>query len=126
MANTQVYSLWIILEEKSRPQHLRNLSFTTDTDPDLSDLALHLGQVLNQLASIDAFDLEFLDSNRTELRRGITLRVMEQNTSDKNPLVVRYPLSEKTGRPFCMHMFFLCSLVSRSYSRCQSSLLQKC
>ena len=90
----------------SLPLHLRGLSFTADTDPDLSDLALQLGQILDQ-ASIRASDLEFLDSDLTELRRGITLRVIEQNTSDTNLLVVRYPLSEKTGRPFGMHMFFL-------------------
>ena len=107
MANTQTYSLWILLEGKPRPQHLRSLSFTTDTDPNLSDLAFRLGQILCRLASVDASDLELLDSDHTELPSGTTLRVMEQNTSDTNPLVVRYPLSETTGRSFYMHMFYL-------------------
>ena len=46
-------SLWILPEGKERPRHLRGLSFTI-TDPDLSDLALQLGQNSEQLASIDA------------------------------------------------------------------------
>jgi hypothetical protein len=106
--NTQVYSLWILLEGKI-PRYLRNLSFTTDTDPVLSDLALCLKQVLDQLASIDASDLRFLDSDRTVLPSGSTLRVMEQNTSDANPIVVRYPLSEKTGRPSIACTCFSCT-----------------
>ena len=106
MANHQIYSLWILPEGRKGPLRLRGLSFT-DTDPDLSDLALQLGQILDQLASIDAFEFEFLDSNRTELRKDITLTVMEQNTSYTNPLVVRYPLSEKTGRPFLHADVFL-------------------
>jgi len=76
-------------------------------------------------------DLEFLDSKRTELPSDTTLRVIEQSTSGTNPLVVRYLLSDTTGTPFCTHMFFLRSakdpfsfLISRSYSRCQSSFLQ--
>lgn len=69
MANTQVYSLWILLEGKKRPQHLRNLSFTTNTDPSLSDLALRLRQILDQLASIDVSDLEFFDSDHSASQR---------------------------------------------------------
>lgn len=107
MANTQIYSLWILLEGKPRPRHLRSLSFTTNTDPNLSDLALRLGQILGPLASIDAFDLEFLDSDGTELSSGTMLRVMEQNTSGTNPLVVRYPLSETTSMSFLHAHAFL-------------------
>ena len=105
MANTQVYSLWILLEGTTSPE-LLDLSFTT-ADPNLSHLARRLGQILDHLASVYASNFEFFDSDLTKLRRGITLRAIEQNTSDTNPLVVRYPLSEKTGGPFCMHMFFL-------------------
>ena len=107
MANTQIYSLCIRLEGTPKPRLLRSLSFTTDTDPVLLDLALQLGQIFGQLAGIDISYLEFLDSDHTELPDGTTLRVVEQNTSYAKPLVVRYPLSKTTGRPFCMHMFFL-------------------
>lgn len=106
MANTQINSLWILLEGKERPRHLRGLSFT-NTDPDLSDLALQLGQNFQQLASIDASDLKFLDSERIELPSDTMLRDIEQSTSGSNPLVVRYLLSDTTGTPFCTHMFFL-------------------
>jgi hypothetical protein len=75
----------------------------------LSDLTLQLGQRFGSVASIDASNFEFLNSDRTELREDTTLKDIEQNTSATNPLVVRYPLSDKTSRPFRMRPFFLYS-----------------
>ncbi|KAF8647101.1 hypothetical protein AX16_006935 [Volvariella volvacea WC 439] len=74
-----------------------DLSFDTQTDPDLSDLAPRLYQI-NELANVSAFNLEFLNyENRTEsLPSDTVLGVVEQNTSGRKLLVVRYPLSNST------------------------------
>jgi hypothetical protein len=96
MSQPQVYSLWILLEGHPQPSQLKNISL--ETDANLSDLAPYLISKRNELASKCPDDLEFFNyDNRTKsLPRDTLLKTVEQDTSARKPLVVRYPLLDNT------------------------------
>ena len=98
----QVYSLWILLEGHPRSILLEDITFNLKRDANLSDFAPKLINRFNELAQINELDLEFFnyDARTKSLRSGTTLKVVEQDTSDEKPLVVRYPLTNNTSTSF--------------------------
>ncbi|RUO95358.1 hypothetical protein BC936DRAFT_144294 [Jimgerdemannia flammicorona] len=99
MSQSQIYSLWILLEGYESPRRLHNLTFDLQTEADLSDLAPHLiSRFNNELANVSGLSLKFFNyDDRTEdLPLDTTLKVVEQDMSATKPLVVRYPLSGNT------------------------------
>ncbi|CAG8586142.1 7019_t:CDS:2 [Diversispora eburnea] len=85
-----IIKMWVLLEGSQRAVKLKaDLSETKDLD----DFALILKREFEELEKVRPQDIVFLDSNNTSIRPGIDLKSLSDNSTDENPLVVRYPLT---------------------------------
>ncbi|CAG8653923.1 4416_t:CDS:2, partial [Diversispora eburnea] len=88
--SNSIIKMWVLLEGSQRAVKLKaDLSEAKDLD----DFALILKREFEKLKKVEPEDILFLDSNNTPIRPGINLKSLSGNSTDENPLIVRYPLS---------------------------------
>ncbi|RHZ87655.1 hypothetical protein Glove_33g80 [Diversispora epigaea] len=88
--SNSIIKMWVLLEGKLDAVKLRaDLSESKDLD----DFKRILKNEIVLLKNVGPEDILFLDSNNTPLRPGIDLKSLSDNSTDINPLIVRYPLS---------------------------------
>src|SRR4051812_41313240 len=81
-----IIKIWIYPEGAPRPIKLKA---DVSSVEDLNDLADVLTQEINVLRNVDPQQLVFLDNRNHPVDLGTYIALVE--TTDKNPLVVRYP-----------------------------------
>ncbi|CAG8657943.1 552_t:CDS:1, partial [Diversispora eburnea] len=88
--SNSIIKMWVLLEGSPSAVKLKaDLSEAKDLD----DFKSILKREFEKLKKVEPEDILFLDSNNTPIRPGINLKSLSDNSTDENPLIVRYPLS---------------------------------
>ncbi|CAG8653146.1 8983_t:CDS:2, partial [Diversispora eburnea] len=89
--SNSIIKMWVLLEGDPNPDKLEaDISQVTD----LADFKRILKNEFEPLKNVRPQNIVFLDSNKQPLRPGIELKSLSENSTDINPLIVRYPLSD--------------------------------
>ncbi|RHZ69304.1 hypothetical protein Glove_284g64 [Diversispora epigaea] len=90
--SNSIIKMWVLLEGDPDPDKLKaDISEVTD----LADFKSIVKNEFEPLKNVRSGNIVFLDSNNTPIRPGIDLKSLSDNSTDTNPLIVRYPLSKE-------------------------------
>lgn len=89
-SSNSIVKMWVLLEGSPSPIKLR----TDITEvPDLNDFKQILKKEFEELENVRPQNIIFLDMNNNSILPGTDLQILANSKTDKDPLVVRYTLS---------------------------------
>ena len=90
---SSVVKIWVLLEGTQSPLKLK-----ADITSDLDDFKEILKCKYEELTNVKPQHIVFLDSNNKQLLPDADIRTISNTATAKNPLVVRYPLSDLSSK----------------------------
>jgi hypothetical protein len=91
-----IVKMWVLLEGSPSPLKLR--ADITNNVSDLDYFKVILSSEFKVLKDVEPYNIVFLDNNNMPIRPGAKLQDLAEKTTDENPLVVRYPISDVNSK----------------------------